>query len=72
MLARTIVVYGPKACGKTKHRDALARHFGCTRIVDDFDQHRDRLTPGALHLAHEPCADRAAENFAFADLQPNL
>lgn len=28
------VIYGPHASGKTRHREALATHFGCTRILD--------------------------------------
>lgn len=28
------VIYGPQGSGKTRHREALATHFGCTRILD--------------------------------------
>jgi Holliday junction resolvasome RuvABC ATP-dependent DNA helicase subunit len=31
-----IVIYGPQGCGKTTHAAALARHYGKTRIVDDW------------------------------------
>jgi hypothetical protein len=31
-----IVVYGPARAGKTQHAAALARHYGKTRIVDDW------------------------------------
>ena len=30
------VIYGPQGCGKTTHAVALARHYGKTRIVDDW------------------------------------
>jgi hypothetical protein len=31
-----IVIYGPQGCGKSTHATALARHYGKTRIVDDW------------------------------------
>lgn len=31
------VIYGPQGCGKTTHAVALARHYGKTRIVDDWE-----------------------------------
>jgi replication-associated recombination protein RarA len=37
---RGIVVYGPQGCGKTTHAAALARHYGKTRIVDDWTPSR--------------------------------
>ncbi len=30
-----IIIYGPKACGKTRNAEAIAKHFNCTCIVDD-------------------------------------
>ncbi len=50
----TVVIHGPPGCGKTVHQDELAKRFGCTAIVDcwrDRD-HRQPLTPGALHLTY--------------------
>lgn len=35
-----IVVYGPHSCGKSTHAKALAKHYGKSRVVDDW-------TPGA-------------------------
>ncbi|MDH7453546.1 hypothetical protein QF205_10780 [Luteimonas composti] len=29
------VIYGPQASGKTRNAEALKRHYGCRRIVDD-------------------------------------
>lgn len=31
-----VVIYGPAGCGKTTHAAALAKHYGKTRIVDDW------------------------------------
>lgn len=48
-----VVVCGPQGCGKTTYACALARHFGKTRIVDDW-------TPGGpvpantLALTNQP------------------
>lgn len=33
----SIIVHGPRACGKTRNKDALARHFGLANILDDQD-----------------------------------
>lgn len=30
----SVIVYGPQGCGKSRHAEALARHFGCRHIVD--------------------------------------
>ncbi len=35
-----VVVYGPQGCGKSAHARLLAKHYGKSRIVDDW-------TPGA-------------------------
>ena len=32
---RHVLVHGPKACGKTRNKDQLAKAFGCRAIVDD-------------------------------------
>lgn len=34
---RSVVVYGPQACGKTRNAKALAEHFGLSTIVDDWN-----------------------------------
>ncbi len=31
------IIYGPMRSGKTFHKQAFARHFGCSHIVDDWD-----------------------------------
>lgn len=40
-----IVIHGPPACGKTRNKEALRRHFGCRRIVDGWEAHSDRADP---------------------------
>lgn len=44
-----LVIYGPQGCGKTTNASALAEHFGCVSIVDDWDG-RAPLPDGALAL----------------------
>ena len=46
------IVYGPPACGKTHNAERLARHFGCTSIVDGWDGRSD-LPPNSLALTVE-------------------
>lgn len=55
----TVIVYGPQACGKTRNSEALKRHFGCDRIVDDWNG-RDALRDGDLALTN-----------AFIERKPN-
>ncbi|MDI3489602.1 MAG: hypothetical protein PWP11_879 [Thauera sp.] len=55
----TVIVYGPQACGKTRNGEALKRHFGCNRIVDDWNG-RAALRDGDLALTN-----------AFIERKPN-
>jgi len=37
------IVYGPQASGKTRNRDALAKHYGHATVIDGVNrQHRSR------------------------------
>ncbi|WP_298167656.1 hypothetical protein [Novosphingobium sp.] len=73
MSARTVVIYGPAGCGKTSNAESLRQHFCCTSVVDDFDPHRHRITPGALHLSHQPYRhQRDVESYDFAAILPQL
>lgn len=40
--SRSVIVYGPKACGKTRHADSLAAHYGVSLIVDDWTMNKNR------------------------------
>lgn len=57
----TIIIHGPQGCGKTFHAQALARHFGCARIVDDWDG-KTALQPGDLALTNMPACQLSAIN----------
>lgn len=66
----TVVIHGPRGCGKTKHAEAFARRFGCTQIVDDWDGVSE-LPLDALALTNaasiRPPADARVISFAVAD-----
>lgn len=36
-LPMTVIIHGPQGCGKTTHAKALAAHFGCSYIVDNWN-----------------------------------
>lgn len=55
----TVIVYGEMRCGKTLNANAIARHFGCDAIVDDFNPRHHALLHGALHLTNCPPKDAA-------------
>lgn len=56
---QSVVIHGPQGCGKTTHAEALARHFGCTQVVQDWNG-LDPLPAGALGLTNAPAARLAA------------
>lgn len=31
-----VIVYAPQGAGKTTHAEALRKHYGCVRVVDDW------------------------------------
>lgn len=49
MSAGSVIVYGPRGCGKTFHAPALAKFFGCSSYSDaPVSLYRDLQTPGGL------------------------
>lgn len=48
--AGAVIVYGPQACGKTRHAAALAAHLGLGTIIDDW-MLGDPIEEDALHLS---------------------
>lgn len=58
------VVYGPRGCGKTTNADAMAKAYGCHKIVDDGRVKLEKLGPGVLILCQEdPDLSRARFDF---------
>lgn len=53
---KTVIVYGPQACGKTRNAEALRNHFGCANIVDDWSL-TQYVVHGSLHLTNEEFSD---------------
>lgn len=66
---KTVIVYGPMACGKTRNAARIAAHFGIDTIVDDWDESRHVITPGAIHLTNCPVRKGSVPCVNFADLQ---
>lgn len=62
---RSVVVFGPQGCGKTRNAEALAAHFGLRFVVDDWDPKHHCLVRGALHLSHAPSKSDTARSFDF-------
>lgn len=50
-MSNTVVIHGPKGCGKTRNAQALAAHFGCSSVVDDWNG-RDWIDDGSLVLTN--------------------
>ncbi len=60
MIKKSVVVFGPQGCGKTRNAEALRVHYGLAHVPDNWNS-RDRLplqdtlvltheSPAALHL----------------------
>lgn len=55
-LPRSVVVFGPKGCGKTTHAGSIAAALGLTQIIDDGEMTQKFPAFGALVLTNEtPC-----------------
>lgn len=50
-MSNTVLIHGPQACGKTRNAQALAAHFGCSKVVDDWNG-RDPIAAGSLVLTN--------------------
>ena len=50
-MSNTVLIHGPQACGKTRNAQALAAHFGCSSVVDDWNG-RDPIAAGSLVLTN--------------------
>lgn len=37
------IIHGPERTGKSFHKQAFARHYGCSHIVDGWDPHQCAL-----------------------------
>lgn len=48
-----IVIHGPQGCGKTLSAEALAKHFGCRKIIDS-PRVLDEAVEGTLYLCQSP------------------
>lgn len=47
----TVIVHGPRGCGKTRYKRQIADALGCAAIVDDWEV-RQPIVPGALHITN--------------------
>ena len=60
---KSVIVYGPQGSGKTRHAEALRKHFALTTVFDGEEVHGVQELPatGALILmTHAPERTRRA------------
>lgn len=57
---KSVIVHGPAASGKTRHKEALRKYFGLSRSIDDWDGRSDQGAD-TLYLTNVP-ADRIDVN----------
>lgn len=65
ILAHTAIVHGSRGCGKTRNATAIAQHFGCETIIDEWLPDFRPLKPGALHLTN-------SDNLTFRNTGPTM
>lgn len=41
MSNRSVVIYGPRGCGKSEHADQLCEHFELQRVLDNWNGRSD-------------------------------
>jgi tRNA A37 N6-isopentenylltransferase MiaA len=65
---KTVIVYGPAACGKTRNKYEIAKHFGCDTVVDEWSEDRPMIQD-ALHLTTmKPTETTDATVVSFEDV----
>lgn len=63
-----VIVYGPQGCGKTCHKEALARHFGANLIIDEWNG-SDPLPENSMALTNIEGIEGALN---FADISSTI
>lgn len=53
-MASSIIVYGPKGCGKTRNSSAIAKAYGLHKIRDDWSTYDPFTNEDTLHITIEP------------------
>lgn len=56
MSRRSIVIYGPQRCGKTRYVQALQDFFALPNVIDDWDGHTRYPNLDTLVLTNNPDA----------------
>lgn len=69
MKHKSVIVHGPKGCGKTLHAERIAAYLGLTNIVDDWNPADGMNVAGALYLTnfHPAMLPEAADVLRYAD-----
>lgn len=50
----SVIVYGPAGCGKTRFAKRLMKHFGMSRVIDEWKP-GDEIPDNCLMLTEQPC-----------------
>lgn len=61
---KSVVVFGPAGCGKTTNAEALMRHFGLSRVIEDWRPGESAPLTGALILSNVDLTDLREETCA--------
>ena len=55
-MSRSIVIFGPHRCGKTRNAQKLRQHFQLQDVLDDWDGHTRYPPENTLVLTSNPDA----------------
>jgi hypothetical protein len=67
---KSIIVYGPQGCGKTRWAERIAKHFGLATVVDDWDGLGLLNCFNTLYLTAQTANDLEVEAAVGYDVRP--
>ncbi len=67
MPRKSIIVHGSQGCGKTRNRHVIAKHFGLTKIRDNWCYPAAFASHDTLHLTYIPPPGKHGSNVLSFD-----
>jgi len=65
----SIIVYGPQGCGKSKNKESIARYFGVSKVIDNWNP-GDPLPDDAIALTNTPVDGAFEYDSRLFDFKP--
>lgn len=71
---KSVIVYGPQGCGKTRYAERIREHFGLERIVGELWSFKPLATDGHLYLVTSETWDSSGSvrSMSFAEVAQQI